>query len=194
MMRVEKTLPDHYREIFSVNLQRDKKTAVWINALSLLIAVPLAVAGHWMVPIHALFDFSQGMGAYALRCGALIVGMIVYMVLHELVHGITMKYFGAGKIRYGFTGLYAYAGADDYFDKSSYIIIALAPVVFWGVALAVISLFVSPGWFWVVYGIQIVNLSGAAGDLYVTAKFSRMPSDILVKDVGIGMTVYSATV
>lgn len=171
-----------------------KKVAVWINALSLLIAVPLAILGHVIVPVWTMVDFSQGMGTYMLRCGVLIVGMIVYMVLHELVHGITMKYFGAGKIHYGFTGLYAYAGADDYFDKSSYIIIALAPVVFWGVVLAVINLFVSPGWFWVVYGIQIINLSGAAGDLYVTAKFSRMPSDILVKDVGIGMTVYSATI
>ena len=42
------------------------------------------------------------------------------------------------------------------------------------------------------YFIQITNISGGAGDLYVTFKFSRMPSDILVQDSGVGMTVYSA--
>ena len=35
-------------------------------------------------------------------------------------------------------------------------------------------------------------LSGAAGDLFVTVKFSRMPSDVLIQDYGVGMKVYSA--
>jgi len=69
----------------------------------------------------------------------------------------------------------------------------LAPVVFWGIVLAVINVLVPLEWFWVVYFIQIINLSGAAGDLYVTVKFSRLPSDILVQDYGVGMTVYSRT-
>lgn len=68
---------------------------------------------------------------------------------------------------------------------------ALAPVVFWGVVIAAINAFVPEGWFWVVYMIQVTNLSGAAGDLYVTVKFSRFPNDILIKDHGVGMTVYS---
>lgn len=54
------------------------------------------------------------------------------------------------------------------------------------------NLFVPQNWFWVVYFIQIFNISGAAGDFYVTAKFSKMPDDILISDSGIGMKVYSA--
>ena len=115
------------------------------------------------------------------------------MVLHEIVHGIAMKMCGTKKVRYGFTGLYAYAGSDDYYDKKAYIFIALAPVVFWGVVLLIINLLVPIGWFWVVYFIQIINLSGAAGDLFVTAKFLRLPNDVLVKDYGVSMTVYSKT-
>jgi len=37
----------------------------------------------------------------------------------------------------------------------------------------------------------IINISGAAGDLFVTIKFSRFPKDILVRDYGVGMTVFS---
>ena len=98
---------------------------------------------------------------------------------------------GKKKIKYGFTGIYAYAGSDDCYDKSAYIFIALAPVVLWGVVLALINPFVNAEWFWVVYFIQMTNISGAAGDFFVTLKFSRMPKDILVKDSGIGMKVYS---
>jgi hypothetical protein len=63
--------------------------------------------------------------------------------------------------------------------------------VLWGIVLAIVNPFVPTEWFWVVYLIQIANISGAAGDLYVTLKFSRLPGDILVRDYGVGMTVYS---
>jgi len=87
--------------------------------------------------------------------------------------------------------MYAFAGSNDYYAKKPYIFIALAPVVLWGVVIALVNPFVSAYWFWVVYLLQVINLSGAAGDLFVTVKFSRLPKDILVKDHGVGMTVYS---
>ena len=87
--------------------------------------------------------------------------------------------------------MYAFAGSDDYYDKTAYIFIALAPIVLWGVVLAVVNILVPAEWFWVIYIIQVLNLSGAAGDLYVSVKFSRLPRDILVQDYGIGMVVYS---
>lgn len=185
-------LPMGYRQIFSVNLQKDKKTAMVINIGAIIIGIIMAVPMHFYISITSLFDFSQGMGNYLARFIVLMVSMIAYIILHEAVHGVAMKICGTKKIKYGFTGLYAFAGSDDFYDKGSYIFIALAPVVLWGIVLAVINCFVPESWFWVVYFIQIANISGAAGDIYVTAKFSKMPDDILVKDIGVGMTVYSA--
>lgn len=77
-------------------------------------------------------------------------------------------------------------------DKQGYLFIALAPVVLWGMVLLVITFIVPTSWFWVVYFVQVMNISGAVGDFYVTVKFLKFPKDILVKDSGIGMTVYSA--
>lgn len=191
-MKALQTLPEQYREIFRVNLQTDKKKALLINLFALGIIVLLAVPMHFYVPVTTLFDMEAGMGLYALRLLVLVVAIIVYMILHELVHGLTMKLCGTQKVKYGFTGLYAFAGSEDYYDKRSYIAIALAPVVVWGIVIGVINAFVPMEWFWVVYALQITNLSGAAGDVYVTAKFSRFPKDILVQDSGVGMTVYSA--
>lgn len=191
-MKAVKNLPEGYKQIFSVDLQKDKKLAVLINVLAVVIALLLAVPMHFYIPFTTLFDMSDGMLAYFIRFAVLLVSLVAYIVLHEVVHGITMRALGTEKVKYGFTGLYAFAGSDDYYDKKGYIIIALAPVVFWGVVIAVINLFVPENWFWVVYFIQLMNISGAAGDFYVTAKFSRMPEDILVHDCGVGMTVYSA--
>lgn len=185
------TLPEGYKEIYSVDLQKNKKMALFVNVLAVVIAVILVVPMQFLVPISTLFDMEDGLLQYSIRFFALIVLMIVYMVLHELVHGVAMKLCGTKKVKYGFTGLYAFAGSDDYYGKKSYIFIALAPVVLWGIVIALINPFVPVEWFWVVYILQIINLSGAAGDLFVTVKFSRFPKDILIKDHGVGMTVFA---
>ncbi len=190
-MKAVEVLPEGYKEIDSIDLQKNKKLALIVNGLAVLIAVAMAVPMHFAVPISALFSMEEGMGDYMLRFGALLVLMVLYMVLHELVHGIAMKICGTKKVKYGFTGLYAFAGSQDFYGKKAYIFIALAPVVLWGIVLAVINPFVPTGWFWVVYMLQIINLSGAAGDLFVTVRFSRLPKDILIKDYGVGMTVFS---
>lgn len=184
-------LPEGYREIYQVNMQKDKKIFWLVNGLAVLIAAVLVVPMAFWVPIQTLFDMSQGLGAYALRFGVLLAGSIVYIVLHELTHGIAMKLCGTKKIQYGFTGAFAYAGSKDYYNKKDYILIALAPIVVLGAVLLVIQLLVPVQWFWVIWWIQVSNLSGAAGDLFVSFKFSRMPKDILVQDYGLGMQVFS---
>ena len=190
-MKAAAYLPEGYRQIYAVDLQKNKKIALFVNLLAIVIAVVLVVPVHCAVPISSMFSMEKGMGNYMLRFGALLVLTILYMILHELVHGIAMRICGTKKVKYGFTGMYAFAGSKDFYDKKAYIFIALAPVVLWGLVLAVINPFVPVEWFWVVYLIQIINLSGAAGDLFVTVKFSRLPSDILIQDYGVGMKVYS---
>lgn len=192
MKKAVHTLPEGYRKIFSVDMQKDKQMLVRINALALLISFVMIVPAHKYISLFTLFDFDQGMGSYALRWGVILGLMVGYIFAHELVHGITMRLFGTKKVRYGFTGAYAFAASDDYYPKGAYIVIALAPVVVWGIVLAVANVLVPAEWFWVVYLIQVINVSGAAGDLYVTYRFCAMPKDILVHDSGVAMEVYSA--
>ena len=158
-----------------------------VNALAVALAAAMAAVMQFFVPFDTIYDGDNTF----LKLGVILLGMVVYMLLHELVHGIAMKLCGTRKVKYGFTGMYAFAGSQDHYAKKPYIFIALAPIVLWGVVLALINGVVPLDWFWVVYVIQIINISGAAGDLFVTVKFSRMPKDILVQDYGVGMTVYS---
>ena len=189
-MKTVETLPENYRKHFTLNLQKNKKDALLVNLFSLLIAAALIVPMCFFHSPLELLDLSRGFGVYFLKLGVLVVGLVAYIFLHEMVHGIAMKRLGCHKVHYGFTGLYAYAGSEDYFGKKNYRIIALAPVVVWGVVLAVLNVLVPTEWFWVVYWIQISNLSGAAGDFYVSWKFRKLPDDILVQDTGVEMTVF----
>lgn len=179
-------LPDGYKEIESIDLQKDHKIAGIVNGISLLIGVIMIFIGNTIVPI---LDFY--IECSLLEWFMIILGIIVYIFLHEWVHGICMRYYSKQKPFYGFTGLYAYAGSHCYFNKKDYIVIALAPIVVWGIVLLIANIVFQYHYFWIIYFIQIMNVSGAAGDLYVSYRFSKLPEDILIKDIGVSMTIYT---
>lgn len=190
-MKSYSILPEGYGELCTLHLQKNKKTALFVNGLAIVIAVLMFLIAHYFIPVSTIFTLREDPLGLVVKLGVFAVIDIAYLFLHELIHGAAMKFCGTKRVKYGFTGLYAFAGSEDYYNKKAYFFIALAPVVLWGIVLGVVSFFVPTGWFWVVYGVQIINISGAAGDYYVTAKFLRFPSCILIRDSGTSMTVYS---
>ena len=187
-MKATFILPEGYRKLYDIDLKQ-KRLAILVNLLALVIAVALVIPGALSVPLTQLWEPLDS-PISALRPLALGLACFVYIPLHELIHGIFIRYYSGKRANYGFTLMYAYAGSDAWFAKIPYFVIALAPVVIWGVVLAILQLLVSAPWFWVVYGVQIINLSGAAGDLYVFFRLLQEPADILVRDTGTAMTVY----
>lgn len=63
-------------------------------------------------------------------------------------------------------------------------------MVIWGVALAAANYFAPYDWFWVVFIIQVINISGAAGDIYVACRLLSVRGEVLVKDSGTAMELY----
>lgn len=190
-MKSVEILPKNYKQILKIDLQQDKKLAVLVNLAALAIAVVMVAAAAFVIPLSTILDH-QPLVLIEI-CLVFLAGSIVYILGHEAVHGIFMKKFCTAKVNYGFTGLYAYAGSCGYYCKRDYIIIALAPVVVWGIILLILNLLLPVSWFYPIYLIQVTNLSGAAGDFYVTWKMSRLPQDILVQDTGVSMTVFEKT-
>ncbi|MBR1533092.1 MAG: DUF3267 domain-containing protein, partial [Ruminococcus sp.] len=187
-------LPQGYVQFDHIDLQKDKKTALALNIAATVFFIGALVLGHFaFVPVTENFDIdSFGYGMYFLRLGALLVGYFAYIVLHELTHAAAMKLYKATKLRFGFTGLYAYAGSEvDYFGKVPYRVIALAPLVVWTLLLTVPLILLPKDWFWVFYFIQCGNIAGCIGDIYVTVRLLPMPKDILVRDTGVEMFVFS---
>ncbi len=181
-----KELPENYIFHDKIDLKNNKKQFWIVQGISLVILVVMMVAGYFI-------DFSFTGNSYEpfIALAVLVVGFVVYIILHEAVHGLFMYAFLKAKINFGFCGWAAYAGSTGYYDKKRYIVIALAPLITFGVIFAVLNVFFHSGmWFWVIWVLQIANVSGASGDMFCTYKMLTYPKNILVRDTGIEMTVY----
>ncbi len=182
-----KTLPQGYSFFDKIDLKNNKKQFWTVQGICLAtIAVMLGIG--WLIesPLKIENNTESIIGLVVL-----IVGFVLYIFAHEAVHGLFMYAFCKTKIKYGFVGWAAYAGSSAYYDKKHYIIIALAPVVVWGVTFAVLNIFFHSGiWFWVIWFLQIDNVSGACGDFFCVYKTARYPKDILVNDTGLEMQIF----
>lgn len=182
-----KTLPQGYSFFDKIDLKNNKKQFWTVQGICLAtIAVMLGIG--WLIesPLKIENNTESIIGLVVL-----IVGFVLYIFAHEAVHGLFMYAFCKTKINYGFVGWAAYAGSSAYYDKKRYIIIALAPVVVWGMTFAVLNIFFHSGiWFWVIWFLQIGNVSGACGDFFCVYKTARYPKDILVNDTGLEMQIF----
>ena len=185
-MKNAAALPHGYCERARVDLRTDPRQARIVSGAAVVIAAVLAAAGAHFVPLRAAFSG----GHVPLKLAAALAGAAAGVVLHELVHGVFIRLLGGVKPRYGFTGRYACAGSGAYFCKRDYIVIALAPAVLLGLSLALAAALAPAGWFWSVYIVQIVNLSGAAGDYCAVCRLLRLRGDLLIGDTGLTMIVY----
>lgn len=184
-------LPEGYAAIERMDWREDQRASLLVNGSGLLLAMLLIMAGETQVSLSTLFDASGGWGVCAGKLLVLAAGLIGGWLLRQRIRGACMKRFSGQKVRCGFAGLRAYAGCQTYFNKRSYMLLILAPVLVWGVGIFVGSLVVPASWFWCLYAAQVHNVAGAAGDFYILYMVSRLPEEILVQDTGVAITVYA---
>jgi len=83
-------LPKDYNEIKRVDLQKNIKLAVLINVAALVIAILLVPIGLIIAPI-SLETFTGNPFELLISLVLLLIGMILYLLCHELTHGIFIK-------------------------------------------------------------------------------------------------------
>lgn len=178
-------IPEGYSLLKEIDLQRNKNTAIMVNVFSIAIMILMFIIGLLINPIQI------SMGTI-IRLILAMICIIAYIFLHELTHGFFIRKFCGEKADFGFTGMYAYAGKKEaYFCKKHYMIISLSPLIIWGIAIFIINILVPISWFWVVYFVQIMNISGAAGDIYVSYILFKLPDNTLANDDGTSMRFYT---
>ena len=186
-MRSTWTLPEGYTQKYLIDLKDNKKQFWIVNGLSM--AILLALAAVFFQLMWAGFLELKG-ESLPWQLPVMALGMIAYIPLHELVHGLCIRRFSGKRANYGFTLVYAYAGSDCYFNRHDYLIITAAPVVFWGIVFLLLLFLLPVSWRWVPYAWQVFNLSGAAGDFYVFYRLGKEPDTILCRDTGVRMAVF----
>ena len=185
------TLPRGYRFAGTMDFMRNRKQMKAVAILSLALIVGPVIVGLLAVPVGPSWRLMAS-GWYLWPCLGLALSL--YIPLHELTHGVAMFAISGVKPTYGLKLPYAYCGSTVWFDKTSHIITALAPVALWGAALQIAIAALPAAWFWPLWIVQISNLSGSAGDLYTVWALARMEGDLLIQDTGVRMRIMRKTV
>ncbi len=183
-------LPEGYEEIYKIDLKNDKKKAAFIYIIGFVIVILMIIIGMIFVPITTFFDYPV---ILFIKFLVIIVGLILCIVLQNLLSIIILKCFAKTKTNIGLANGFSYVGSDIYFNKKFYVAIGFAPMIIIVVLFLIINVIAGIGWFWCIYIIQVYCISSSFSHIYLTYKLSKLPKDVLIKDSGLSMTVYSRT-
>jgi len=171
-------------------------TPAWVTKIQglsffvfFLSAIPLMILALWN---------GQSTGSFRIDFREIIIFIAAFaswpvmIVLHELVHGLTMRLFGA-RPQYGarLKQLLFYATAPGYgFRRNAYIIALLAPLVLLSV-LAILGIVVLHGTIWAILlaFCTAFNIGGAAGDLVMTRMVLGYSKKVYIVDEQDGFRV-----
>ena len=189
MKNWEAELPAGYREALVIDAKDDKKLIRGMTLASLLVFgvfLWLGIGTQW----HGMKDAPPSLSMPLIFC----LSLIVYLVLHELVHGAAYKLLTGQKLTFGLTLSVAFCGVPEiYVYRRASLIAVLAPFVVF-TALGLVLLAALPGaWekFFVLCFLGL-HIGGCSGDLYNTWLYLTKFKDprTLTRDTGPVQTFY----
>ena len=179
-----------YKECTKIDLVKNKKEALLVNIYGIIIMVVMAVFIPLLI-MGGIIEFNLET-TFPLFFIVLLISLILYIPLHEIVHGIVLKNYTDEKLSFGWKLVYAYCGSKEaVVDKKEYYAVALAPLLVFSVVF-ISLMFLNPSLSLVWYVMEIMNVSGSVGDIYVSIKLRKEKSrDILITDSGTDMSFWS---
>lgn len=179
-----------YKECTKIDLVKNKKEALLVNIYGIIIMVVMAVFIPLLI-MGGIIEFNLET-TFPLFFIVLLISLILYIPLHEIVHGIVLKNYTDEKLSFGWKLVYAYCGSKEaVVDRKEYYAVALAPLLVFSVVF-ISLMFLNPSLSLVWYVMEIMNVSGSVGDIYVSIKLRKEKSrDILITDSGTDMIFWS---
>lgn len=179
-----------YKECTKIDLVKNKKEALLVNIYGIIIMVVMAVFIPLLI-MGGIIEFNLET-TFPLFFIVLLISLILYIPLHEIVHGIVLKEYTDEKLSFGWKLVYAYCGSKEaVVDRKEYYAVALAPLLVFSVVF-ISLMFLNPSLSLVWYVMEIMNVSGSVGDIYVSIKLKKEKSrDILITDSGTDMSFWS---
>ncbi|MCH5152033.1 MAG: DUF3267 domain-containing protein [Clostridiales bacterium] len=202
MKTYEKELPQGYVEAKVVDA-KSKKVGIIFSLIALVVTVATLVIT-WFA-LFGQYDESfweigekylvlENPFANIARLAILIVAIPLYIILHELVHGIVYKLLTRQKLKFGLTFTVAYCGVPDiYVYRTTALLSLLAPFIVFLPVFIVPMFFLKNNLDIFLFAVMLgQHVGGCVGDLYDTALYTfkfRSP-DTLMRDTGPKQTFY----
>lgn len=201
-MKAVKTLPANYEPRGTIDFSQNRAALIVVNVIGLALMGFSIWLSVWFMGlvfpgedvILALWSITGGVDGLGGRVIIIVLALVVTLgvgILHELVHGLFFWVFTRERPAFGTKSLYFYAGAPDwYLPRSQHIIVGLMPfVLLTFLGLAVAALVPAAVAAWVLLAV-VANAGGAAGDLMAAVWLLRQPSETLMHDTGLALTIY----
>lgn len=189
----EKQLPDGYKQVFHLSAS-DVKVGIVFNIVAMVIMVAVCVIA--AIPVFCAEAISIDLSVLSFYLCIAAIFLFVYMVLHELVHGIAYKITTGESLKFGISWSCAFCGVPSIYTYRRTALIALvSPFILFTVMfvpLAVLSYFVSIYLYAAVVLVLATHIGGCAGDLYMTILllFKYKNKDMLMRDTGPEQFIY----
>ena len=184
-------LPEGYICVKTIDAKEDKKFMVLMTVVNfLLLAIMFGLGLLIILKLHPGEDININPFIVLIACAA----MFVYIILHELTHGLFYKIFTHEKLTFGLTLLVAFCGVPKlYVNRKTSLITTLAPFVIFNIIYILLMILI-PDLFTkiVVLFMFAMHFGGCVGDLWVAYYliFKHRDKKMLVNDTGPKQTFY----
>ena len=185
-------LPEGYKKDYVIDSKDSKFTIIFATIINLVllastVAICLAFKGFKI-------ELKENR-SYVLLCTAIFLfTMVIYMVLHELTHGLFYKIFTHEKLKFGMTLTVAYCGIPTIYTKKwPMVVTTLAPFVVFTVVFSIPLIFITNTMVYLYASLMLgFHVGGCVGDLYgaIIAVFKYRGKKLLVNDTGPKQTFY----
>ncbi|BEH01466.1 hypothetical protein brsh051_07470 [Brooklawnia propionicigenes] len=177
-------LPVTYTEHLTVDLKKDKKLTFVVQGIFVLVAL-IAVAAGLLLRLPLETGWSP-----VVTIPVTLAACLVYMALHEATHGITLQLLTKVRPSYKVRFPFLTTGNRAYLTRRTAVIVALAPVVFWGIVLLASLLTLPDDYRMTAYIVLALNFAGSAGDFVEVFLVSKQPRAALIQDDGNKLHVF----
>ena len=182
----EIVLPQGYESVLTIDAT-DKKFALRMNLAALIPMVPAMLLAWRMIWNTPVAYFPQKMLGF-------FAALLLYVVLHELVHGVAYRVLTHRKLTFGLKLTCAYCGVPDiYCYRRTALISLLAPFTVFTILFAALAVFLGDTMLRACAVILLgMHLGGCSGDLYDSWLYLTRFRDplTLMRDTGPAQTFY----
>lgn len=183
-------LPEGYELYRTIDPAEDRRLARRLSALSLIVALGMAAAALPFVPLSAFLRFHAPSVFAAVRLLLLLPAILAASAVHEGIRWLILRRFGRAQPAFRRVGIYIYAESPALFRRRPFLLSIFVPVILLGALYLFLHAVLPISWFWFAYILQIVNISGAAGDFCLSVILSRLPASLLIRSCGGAVELY----
>ncbi|MBQ7172036.1 MAG: DUF3267 domain-containing protein [Clostridia bacterium] len=161
----EEKLPEGYSQALVVDAA-DRKTVLFMRRAASLLSAALFCVFFFLFAFPRIREIRAGFSLF--KCVVFVLSYYLYIVLHELTHGLVYKLLTKRKLAFGFQPPVAYCGVPDlYLYRITSLLSAAAPFTVFTVFFAVLFFLLNdPFSKSLVLALLALHAAGCTGDLY----------------------------